>query len=189
MFVWHNIFFSKAINSADTYTAKGGDDAAHKVSAESTLQLHMHKLNIRKKHFFLRTAYFSFVPCLYQAASAELKGSMIFSQLDGGFSTLATAVVDYLGWRLLAQSVAPGVMQQQSNAIVYGISDADKQLQQDPALTTLLEKVAPQLHTRSHKVRMWLSLAWPGLALPGLALPCLALSFLALPCLAWPCLT
>ena len=57
-----------------------------------------------------------------------------------------------IGWRLLAQSLAPGVMQQQSSAIVYGISDADKALRQDTGLSALLEKVAPQIHTRPQQV-------------------------------------
>ena len=64
----------------------------------------------------------------YAAASLDLKGVEIYNKLDiEGLHTLGTVVVDYRGYRIIAQSIIPGILQrEQENSVVYGSVDGGK---------------------------------------------------------------
>lgn len=92
----------------------------------------------------------------HRAAGNELKGAVLYEALDTpGLYTLATAVVDYLGYRLLAQSIAPGVLRNddQTNMIIYGITDPVRSFALDPKIDELLHKTATSLSIKPHRVR------------------------------------
>ena len=57
------------------------------------------------------------------AANNDLKGVRLFSSIpECPLYTLATVVVDYMGRRVIAQSMIPGILRKdQTNTIVYGI--------------------------------------------------------------------
>ena len=64
----------------------------------------------------------------YAAASLDLKGVELYNKLDvEGLYTLGTVVVDYRGYRIIAQSIIPGILQrEQENSVVYGSVDGGK---------------------------------------------------------------
>ena len=64
----------------------------------------------------------------YVAASLDLKGVELYNKLDvEGLYTLGTTVVDYRGYRIIAQSIIPGILQrEQENSVVYGSVDGGK---------------------------------------------------------------
>lgn len=64
----------------------------------------------------------------YAAASLDLKGVEMYNKLDiEGLHTLGTVVVDYRGYRIIAQSIIPGILQrEQENSVVYGSVDGGK---------------------------------------------------------------
>ena len=48
----------------------------------------------------------------YTAASLDLKGVELYNKLDvEGLYTLGTVVVDYRGYRIIAQSIIPGIIE------------------------------------------------------------------------------
>ena len=64
----------------------------------------------------------------YAAASLDLKGVEMYNKLDlEGLHTLGTVVVDYRGYRIIAQSIIPRILQRdQENSVVYGSVDGGK---------------------------------------------------------------
>jgi protein TIF31 len=64
----------------------------------------------------------------YSAASHDLRGVMELSRADvAGLHTLATAVVDYMGKRIVAQSIIPGILHgEAASSLVYGSVDHGK---------------------------------------------------------------
>ncbi|KAM9994200.1 hypothetical protein ACTFIZ_005518 [Dictyostelium cf. discoideum] len=89
MFLYNNIFFSYALDTRDSFTDCGGDDAA-------------------------RTS-----------ANNDLKGIRLYNLADiEGLYTLGTAIVDYKGQRIIAQSLIPGILTtEKTSKIYYGSMD------------------------------------------------------------------
>ncbi len=79
------------------------------------------------------------------------------SSLDiPGLHTLGTAVVDYAGWRIVGQTIVPGVLkrdQKESSSVISGSVDSGKTIFSDGKLGELLEKTTEALHLRPHKVK------------------------------------
>eukprot|EP00041_Stephanoeca_diplocostata_P031856 m.1002888 g.1002888 ORF g.1002888 m.1002888 type:complete len:1315 (+) comp24038_c1_seq2:210-4154(+) len=124
MYVWNNMFFSYATDSRGIFSIHGGQEAAH---AAANNDLH-------------GVGAFMDVP-------AELQG-------PGGISTVATAVIDYLGRRVIAQSIIPGILRkEQSNTIVYGVNDVDKVMVVSDQFVTALKPTAAHLWSKEHRVR------------------------------------
>lgn len=70
-----------------------------------------------------------------------------------GLFTLETVIIDYLGRRVMAQGLLPGILRKDLAAtVVYGTNDIDKTMACDENFNTLLGKAAPSLHIKSHKV-------------------------------------
>lgn len=90
----------------------------------------------------------------YAAVNNDLKGIRAFNRADiEGLCTLATAVIDYRGFRLVAQSIIPGILQrEQTSTVVYGSTDNGKTVNSDPEFHDLLCKAGKKLFIKEHTV-------------------------------------
>eukprot|EP00027_Filamoeba_sp_ATCC50430_P001401 CAMPEP_0168547004 /NCGR_PEP_ID=MMETSP0413-20121227/3799_1 /TAXON_ID=136452 /ORGANISM="Filamoeba nolandi, Strain NC-AS-23-1" /LENGTH=1303 /DNA_ID=CAMNT_0008577217 /DNA_START=67 /DNA_END=3978 /DNA_ORIENTATION=+ len=90
----------------------------------------------------------------YISINNDIKGIRSFNRVDvKGLYTLATAIVDYRGYRLCAQSIIPGILQrEQTSTVVYGSIDNGKKISSDPQFHELLCQVGKQLHMKEHTV-------------------------------------
>ncbi|KAF7234025.1 hypothetical protein EG68_08716 [Paragonimus skrjabini miyazakii] len=90
----------------------------------------------------------------YVATSSDLSGVRAYSMLDqAGVHTLGTAIIDYRGYRVTAQTIIPGILEkEQEQLVVYGSIDFGKTVLTDSRYEELLCKTAKQLKIRPHKV-------------------------------------
>ncbi|KAL5970957.1 Protein clueles [Taenia solium] len=90
----------------------------------------------------------------YSATSCDLNGVRAYSTLDqSGLCTLGTALIDYRGYRVTAQTIIPGILEkEQEQLIVYGSNDFGKTVVDDGRYTEILSKSAKPLRIRPHKV-------------------------------------
>ncbi|TNN07555.1 Protein clueless isoform 1 [Schistosoma japonicum] len=90
----------------------------------------------------------------YAATSSDLCGVRAYSMLDqAGLYTLGTAIVDYRGYRVTAQTIIPGILEkEQEQLVVYGSIDFGKTVVTDKRYEELLSKTAKQLKIKPHKV-------------------------------------
>nr|XP_027202983.1 clustered mitochondria protein homolog [Dermatophagoides pteronyssinus] len=90
----------------------------------------------------------------YAAPSNDLHGVRAYSSLNiDGLYTLATAVVDYKGYRVTAQSIIPGILERdQEQSVVYGSIDFGKNVVSHPKYLELLKKAGSVLKIVPHKV-------------------------------------
>jgi len=90
----------------------------------------------------------------YSAASLDLKGVEMYNKLDlEGLHTLGTVVIDYRGYRIIAQSIIPGILQrEQENSVVYGSVDGGKTISTNDKFLEKLKKAGLSLKIRPHKV-------------------------------------
>ncbi|CAH8559830.1 unnamed protein product [Dicrocoelium dendriticum] len=90
----------------------------------------------------------------YVATSSDLSGVRAYSMLDqAGLHTLGTAIIDYHGFRVTAQTIIPGILEkEQEQLVVYGSIDFGKTVVTDRRYEELLSKTAQQLKIRPHKV-------------------------------------
>ncbi|KAJ1658234.1 Intracellular distribution of mitochondria [Dispira simplex] len=119
MYIYNNIFFSKALDGRGTFAALGSDEAAH------------------------------------VATGKDLEGVRILNSIDlEGVCTLGTAIVDYKGERMVAQSIVPGIFRQQEDtAAAYGSVDNGETVRSDPKFHTMAGKVAEFLHIDENVVQ------------------------------------
>mmetsp|Transcript_2830 Transcript_2830/g.8459 ORF Transcript_2830/g.8459 Transcript_2830/m.8459 type:complete len:1154 (-) Transcript_2830:1358-4819(-) len=91
----------------------------------------------------------------HAAASNDLRGVRAISAVhNSGLYLLATVVVDYLGRRVVAQSIIPGILRKNhQNTIVYGTNDVEKKMVIDPTFSAALQACAPALFVDEHKVK------------------------------------
>jgi protein TIF31 len=67
--------------------------------------------------------------------------------------TLATVVVDYLGHRVVAQSIVPGILRRnQTCSVVYGASEIEGKMVVSDRFNALLAKSIEKLHIKSHTI-------------------------------------
>lgn len=80
--------------------------------------------------------------CARKSASRDAQSVGTFHKLDiSGLHTLATVLIDYLGTRLVCQSIVPGILQgEKTHSILYGAVDATSPLSFDEDLHETLEK-------------------------------------------------
>ncbi|CAM9717363.1 unnamed protein product, partial [Ectocarpus sp. 8 AP-2014] len=116
VFVFNNIFFSYAADSPDAYKAVSGDSAARKSASQD----------------------------LASVVALNLLGEAFHPQLS--IKTLATAVVDFGGRRLIAQSLVPGILNgDQTNKVVYGAMEHGQPLRGNDKVASLLKDVGQRL--------------------------------------------
>eukprot|EP01117_Protostelium_nocturnum_P011592 TRINITY_DN4206_c0_g1_i1.p1 TRINITY_DN4206_c0_g1~~TRINITY_DN4206_c0_g1_i1.p1 ORF type:complete len:1296 (-),score=607.29 TRINITY_DN4206_c0_g1_i1:314-4201(-) len=89
------------------------------------------------------------------SANNDLKGIRALNLADvEGLHTLATALIDYRGYRMCAQSIIPGILQrEQTSQVVYGSMDNGKQVVGNEDFHKLFDQAAQQLHVLEHKVK------------------------------------
>lgn len=91
----------------------------------------------------------------YASATRDLQGVRAFNDADiDGLHTLATAVVDYLGVRVIAQSVIPGILQgEAASKLVYGSVDGGKTIASNDAMHALMLQAGEKLHIAERRIQ------------------------------------
>ncbi|KAI8919918.1 clustered mitochondria-domain-containing protein [Powellomyces hirtus] len=89
------------------------------------------------------------------AISKDVDGVKMLADLEiPGLYTLGTVVVDYMGQRVVAQSIIPGILTRSENPLVkYGSVDMGAEVASDPAFHALAETLANALHLSEHSVK------------------------------------
>lgn len=88
-------------------------------------------------------------------ANNDLKGVIAFNEADvNGVHTLATAIIDYKGHRVLAQSIIPGILYgEQGSSHVYGsLDDGETFISSDEKYFALMKESAEKLHMKQHAI-------------------------------------
>nr|XP_057943587.1 clustered mitochondria protein homolog [Doryrhamphus excisus] len=90
----------------------------------------------------------------HAAASCDLRGVQAYTSVDtDGLHTLGAAVVDYRGFRVIAQTIVPGILEKnQEQSVLYGSTDHGKTIMTHPRFVQLLEKASKPLRVQPHKV-------------------------------------
>ncbi|XP_054167940.1 clustered mitochondria protein homolog [Oppia nitens] len=90
----------------------------------------------------------------YTAPTNDLQGVKAYSAIDiEGLYTLGTAVIDYKGYRVTAQSIIPGILErEQEQSVVYGSVDFGKTVVTHSKYLEYLNKAAQVLKILPHKV-------------------------------------
>ncbi|XP_044079217.1 clustered mitochondria protein homolog isoform X2 [Siniperca chuatsi] len=90
----------------------------------------------------------------HAAAICDLKGAQAYASVDiEGLHTLGTAVVDYRGIRVIAQTIVPGILEKnQEQSVVYGSNDYGKTVFTHPRFLELLDKTSKPLRIQRHQV-------------------------------------
>jgi protein TIF31 len=71
-----------------------------------------------------------------------------------GLYTLATAIVDYRGHRIVAQSIIPGILQrEQTSNVVYGSIDNGKTIASEEKFHELMVQAGKALHFKENTVK------------------------------------
>ncbi|KAK6096610.1 Intracellular distribution of mitochondria [Batrachochytrium dendrobatidis] len=91
------------------------------------------------------------------AASKDIDGIRLISNIDAeGVYTIGTAVVDYMGRRIVCQSIVPGLLHRAANqepTVQYGSIDSGKEIASNSKFDELIAtKLAKSLHLKKHKV-------------------------------------
>ncbi|RLN96339.1 hypothetical protein BBJ28_00026158, partial [Nothophytophthora sp. Chile5] len=91
----------------------------------------------------------------YSAANRDLQGVKAFNEADvRGLHTLATTVVDYLGVRVIAQSVIPGILQgEAASKLVYGSVDGGKTIAANSKMHALMLEAGAKLHIAERSIK------------------------------------
>ncbi|KYR01500.1 hypothetical protein DLAC_01487 [Tieghemostelium lacteum] len=118
MYLYHNIFFSYALDTRDLFTHCGGDKAAR------------------------------------ASANNDLKGIRLYNLADvDGLHTVGTCIIDYCGQRIIAQTLVPGILSNESTSnVLYGSMDNGKCIKADPVFHEKLSKAAAMLHLSERPV-------------------------------------
>ncbi|EFA85223.1 150 kDa protein [Heterostelium album PN500] len=88
------------------------------------------------------------------AANNDLKGVKLFNLIDiDGISTICTAIIDYRGHRILAQSLVPGILSnERTSDVKYGSMDNGQTIKADPEFSEKLAKLSSMLHLAEREV-------------------------------------
>ncbi|XP_076823166.1 clustered mitochondria protein homolog isoform X2 [Clavelina lepadiformis] len=91
----------------------------------------------------------------FYAPGSDLVGVKAYNMLDiPGLHTLGTAIIDYRGYRVTAQSIIPGILErEQEQSVVYGSIDFGKTAQSNEKYAELLSKTTKQLHIFPHEIK------------------------------------
>ncbi|KAI8821824.1 clustered mitochondria-domain-containing protein [Fimicolochytrium jonesii] len=90
------------------------------------------------------------------AVSKDVDGVRLLNNLEiPDLFTVGTAVIDYQGHRVVAQSVIPGILRRAPDAdplVKYGSVDMGNEIAADPEFHVMSEKIAKALHLGEHTV-------------------------------------
>lgn len=84
----------------------------------------------------------------------DLHGVLGLNHADvPGLHTLATVVLDYMGQRIVAQSIIPGILQgEDCTKLVYGSVDQGKTIASDPVMHDLMKQAAGKMYIAERMV-------------------------------------
>jgi protein TIF31 len=87
-------------------------------------------------------------------AMRDLMGVRQLNELDEpGLHTLATVIIDYLGHRIVAQSIVPGILHgEQASALEYGSVDRGRTLHFSEQMHKIMDGVAKKLNIETSQV-------------------------------------
>eukprot|EP01125_Pyxidicula_operculata_P015596 TRINITY_DN5317_c0_g1_i1.p1 TRINITY_DN5317_c0_g1~~TRINITY_DN5317_c0_g1_i1.p1 ORF type:complete len:1208 (-),score=310.68 TRINITY_DN5317_c0_g1_i1:16-3639(-) len=94
----------------------------------------------------------------HKHASNDLAGVLSYNRADiPGLYTLGTAVIDYRGHRIVAQTIIPGLFSSMAEEnvsvnIVYGTLPEGKEFKNDEKFQELLTQAGEKLHIKQHKI-------------------------------------
>mmetsp|Transcript_922 Transcript_922/g.1478 ORF Transcript_922/g.1478 Transcript_922/m.1478 type:complete len:1243 (+) Transcript_922:286-4014(+) len=90
----------------------------------------------------------------YASSNQDLIGVQMYSATETpGLYTLATAVIDYRGFRIVAQSIIPGILQgEQLGSLIYGSVDNGSKFVWNEDFHAKLSKAAALLHIKEHEI-------------------------------------
>ncbi|KAF6141869.1 hypothetical protein GIB67_003240 [Kingdonia uniflora] len=90
----------------------------------------------------------------YASANNDLKGTRAYQEADvPGLYSLAMAIIDYRGHRLVAQSIIPGILQgDKSDSLLYGSVDNGKKICWNETFHSKVLEAAKHLHLKEHTV-------------------------------------
>lgn len=90
----------------------------------------------------------------YASANNDLKGTKAYNNADvTGLYTLAMAIIDYRGHRIVAQSIIPGILQgDKSESLLYGSVDNGKKIFWNEKFHAKVLEAAKLLHIKEHEV-------------------------------------
>ncbi|XP_062867426.1 clustered mitochondria protein homolog [Trichomycterus rosablanca] len=90
----------------------------------------------------------------HAASAIDLNGVRAYSAVDAeGLYVLGTVLVDYRGYRVTAQSIVPGILEQdQDQSVIYGSNDFGKTVISNETFLKLLDKPSKQLRIQRHQV-------------------------------------
>ncbi|XP_069002269.1 clustered mitochondria protein homolog [Embiotoca jacksoni] len=90
----------------------------------------------------------------HAAAICDLRGAQAYASVDTeGLHTLGSAVVDYRGIRVIAQTIVPGILEKShEQTVVYGSNDNGKTVFTHPRFLELLDKASKPLRIQRHQV-------------------------------------
>ncbi|KAH6583105.1 hypothetical protein BASA61_008153 [Batrachochytrium salamandrivorans] len=97
------------------------------------------------------------VEAAHVAASKDVDGIRLITNMDpDGVYTIGTAVVDFMGRRIVCQSIVPGLLHRAANnepTVQYGSIDSGKEISANPKFEELIStKLAKGLHLKPHTV-------------------------------------
>ena len=90
------------------------------------------------------------------AVSKDVDGAQMVANLEiEGLHTLGTAVIDYKGYRIVAQTIIPGIFRKipgEDSSVLYGSVDSGKLVSSDAEFHAIAKKIAKPLHLAEHGV-------------------------------------
>ena len=156
VYVFNNIFFSYALDTQNTFKVVGGDGPAFKNAMHEVRNIvTLNKLLADAADNAAVTA--AAVAAAEAAAATPAEGDATVAvkseisaaspapkqQQQQQLYTLATSVIDYLGVRLVAQSVIPGILSgDQQSRLMYGSVEPGVKLQAKEEMHALLKKAS-----------------------------------------------
>ncbi|KAK6933740.1 CLU domain [Dillenia turbinata] len=90
----------------------------------------------------------------FASANNDLKGTKLYQEANiPGLYHLAMAIIDYRGYRVVAQSVLPGILQgDKSDSLLYGSVDNGKKICWNEDFHAKVAEAAKHLHLKEHTV-------------------------------------
>ncbi|KAJ3694660.1 hypothetical protein LUZ60_000037 [Juncus effusus] len=90
----------------------------------------------------------------YDSANNDLRGTKAYQQADvAGLYNLAMAIIDYRGFRVVAQSIIPGILQgDKSESLLYGSVDNGKKICWNESFHAKVVEAGKRLHLKEHEV-------------------------------------
>ncbi|KAK3023993.1 hypothetical protein RJ639_044150, partial [Escallonia herrerae] len=174
MYVHNNIFFSFAVDAdLEQLSAKQASDTGIKIEKTSKILSHG-AATVRDNGNMLprsdaedQNGITDLVPdvptetqlaeseqATYASANNDLKGTRAYLEADvPGLYSLAMAIIDYRGHRVVAQSVLPGILQgDKSDSLLYGSVDNGKKICWNESFHSKVLEASKRLHLKEHTV-------------------------------------